>query len=65
MNINKIILNDVKNRFLPIPKSTINSDNHEPKITEFEIIKELGEGSFGRVFLVVHKKTKIKYSESS
>ena len=62
MNINKIILNDVKNRFLPIPKSTINSDNHEPKITEFEIIKELGEGSFGRVFLVVHKKTEIKYA---
>ena len=62
MNNNKIILNDVKNRFLPIPQSTINSNNHEPKIFEFELIKELGAGSFGRVYLVFHKKTKIKYA---
>ena len=62
MNNNKIILNDVKNRFLPIPHSTINESNHEPNITDFQIIKELGSGSYGQVYLVYHKITKIKYA---
>ena len=62
MNNNKIILNDVKNRFLPIPHSTINQSNHEPNITDFQIIKELGSGSYGQVYLVYHKITKIKYA---
>ena len=62
MNKNKIILNDVKNRFLPIPHSTINESNHEPDITDFQLIKELGSGSFGQVYLVYHKITKIKYA---
>ena len=34
----------------------------EPKITDFTIVKELGSGSFGRVYLVTHKKTKANYA---
>jgi len=62
MNNKKIILNDVKNRFLPIPQTTIDNSIYEPKISDFEPIKELGSGSFGQVYLVYHKKTKKKYA---
>ena len=55
-------LNNVKIRFLPTPESALKCLEPEPKITDFDIIKELGNGSFGRVFLARHKKTKVKYA---
>ena len=58
----KIEINNVKNRFLPIPESVLKGLEPEPKITDFTITKELGSGSFGRVYLVTHKKTKVQYA---
>ena len=58
----KIEINEVKNRFLPIPESVAQGLEPEPKITDFNIIKELGAGSFGHVYLVTHKKTKVNYA---
>ena len=58
----KIEINNVKNRFLPIPDSVAKGLEPEPKITDFSITKELGSGSFGRVYLVTHKKTKVQYA---
>ena len=58
----KIETNNVKNRFLPIPESVAEGLEPEAKITDFSIIKELGSGSFGRVYLVTHKKTKVQYA---
>ena len=55
-------INDVKNRFLPIPESVVQGLQPEPKITDFTIIKELGAGSFGHLYLVTHKKTKANYA---
>ena len=55
-------LNSVKNRFLPIPESAEKGLEHEAKITDFEILKELGSGSFGNVYLVRHKETKAEYA---
>ena len=57
-NINKKFLNDVQNRFLPLPRNATEEYEPEPKVTDFDIIKELGVGSFGKVYLVSHKKTK-------
>ena len=59
---NRIQKNLVKNRFLPIPESVNKGLEPEPKISDFELIRELGTGSFGRVFLVQHKKTKSQYA---
>ena len=56
------ILNNVKNRFLPIPEAVLKGLEPEPKINDFDIQKELGNGSFGRVYLVTHKKTKVQYA---
>jgi len=58
-------LNDVKNRFLPLPRSAAEGLEHEPQITDFEIMKELGVGSFGQVYLAKHKKTKAIYAIKS
>ena len=58
----KIEINEVKNRFLPISESVKQGLEPEPKITDFTIIKELGAGSFGHVYLVTHKKTKANYA---
>ena len=55
-------INDVKNRFLPIPESVVQGLYPEPKITDFTIIKELGAGSFGHLYLVTNKKTKVNYA---
>ena len=60
--INKAYLNDVKNRFLPLPRSAAEGLEHEPVKEDFDFIKELGIGSFGKVHLVAHKKTKAKYA---
>ena len=44
-------LNPVKSRFLPKPQSALKCLEPEPTIKDFDILKELGCGSFGRVFL--------------
>ena len=62
MNLTKPILNNVRNRFLPISESVLKKLEPEPKIKDFQIIKELGVGSFGKVVLVSHKKTKVQYA---
>ena len=62
MNSNKSTFNNVKNRFLPMPQSALKGLEPEPKIKDFEILKELGCGSFGRVFLARHLKTKVLYA---
>ena len=59
---NKIEINHVKNRFLPLPESVAKGLEPEPKITDFQIVKELGAGSFGHVYLVRHKHTKAEYA---
>ena len=56
------LLNDVKNRFLPLPRNVIEGYEHEPNLSDFEIKKDLGIGSFGKVYLVNHKKTKAEYA---
>ena len=58
----KIEINEVKNRFLPLSESVKQGLEPEPKITDFTITKELGAGSFGHVYLVTHKKTKVNYA---
>ena len=62
MTTNKPELNNVKNRFLPVPQSALKCLEPEPKIKDFEILKELGCGSFGRVFLARHVKTRVLYA---
>ena len=64
MNIskNKIKINKVINRFLPISQSVLKGFEREPKITDFTIIKLLGSGAFSKVYLAQHKKTKAKYA---
>ena len=58
----KVELNNVKNRFLPVPESASLGLEPEAKITDFEIIKELGSGSFGSVYLAKHKVTNAEYA---
>ena len=58
----KIVKNNVINRFLPISQTVLNGLEREPKITDFTILKELGIGSFGRVFLVKHNATQALYA---
>ena len=36
--------------------------NVESSLADFEIKKRIGEGTFGKVFLVEHKETKILYA---
>ena len=62
MTSNKMQINNVKNRFLPIAESVRKCLEPEPKISDFEISEELGAGSFGHVYLVTHKVTKVKYA---
>ena len=59
---NKIKINKVINRFLPISQSVLKGFEREPKITDFTIIKLLGSGAFSKVYLAQHKKTKAKYA---
>ena len=58
----KVAKNNVINRFLPIPQTVLKGLEREPRITDFTIIKELGVGSFGRVFLVKHNATQALYA---
>ena len=59
---NKIKINKVINRFLPINKSVLKGLESEPKITDFTIIKLLGIGTFSKVYLAQHNKTKAQYA---
>ena len=61
-NTNKIRKNNVLNRFLPVPETVLKGLEPEPKITDFKLIKDLGVGSFGRVFLVQHNVTQAQYA---
>ena len=61
-NINSKFLNKVKERYLPLPKSVVEEYEHEPNISDFETVKQLGFGSFGKIYLVIHKKTRAKYA---
>ena len=60
--INLSYLNKVKRRFLPLPRNATEELEHEPNINDFTIIKELGNGSYGKVYYVSHKKTKAKFA---
>lgn len=62
---NKLQLNKVKNRFLFVPPSVQNGFEAEAKITDFEILEKLGEGSFGKVYKAKHKKTGAIYAIKS
>ena len=54
--------NHVINRFLPMPESVAKGLESEPKFEDFQVLKELGSGSFGHVILVQHKITQAKYA---
>jgi len=58
----KVIANKVYNRFLPITQSVLKGLEREPKITDFTILKILGEGSFSKVYLAQHNKTQAQYA---
>ena len=58
----KIKINKVNNRFLPLTESVINGLEPEATIKDFTILSTIGEGSFGKVLLVIHNKTKSKYA---
>jgi len=54
-------LNNVKNRFFPLPKSAAKGLENEPKITDFNFIKKLSSSSLGCVIMAQHKVTKAEY----
>ena len=60
--MSKPILNNVKNRFLPISETISKGLEPEAKISDFDIKKELGSGAFGHVYLVIHKQTNAQYA---
>ena len=58
----KPVINNVRNRFLPLPEAVVKGLEPEPKLSDFQALQDLGVGSFGKVFLVMHKVTKVKYA---
>ena len=61
-NVKYVAQNNVINRLLPLTKSVELGLESEPEMADFNVLKELGEGSFGKVLLVQHKKTNAKYA---
>ena len=61
-NVKYVAQNNVRNRLLPLTKSVELGLESEPEMADFNVLKELGEGSFGKVLLVQHKKTNAKYA---
>ncbi len=43
-------------------ESAVKGLEHEAKMTDFEILKELGSGSYCIVYLAKHKETKAEYA---
>ena len=60
--VKKIKTNNVTNRFLPLSESVLKGLEPEPKIEDFEMLKQIGSGSFGNVYLAEHIKTHVKYA---
>ena len=58
----KKIYMEQKNRFFPISENVSKGLEPEPKIMDFDILKEIGSGSFSTVYHVRHKKTKAEYA---
>ena len=58
----KLRINKVANRFLPLTESVLLGLEQESKISDFNIIRQIGEGSFGKVYLVKHNKTGSEYA---
>ena len=58
----KIKKNNVVSRFLPITQSVLDGLEAEPKITDFTLLKELGEGSYSHVLLAQHNITQAQYA---
>ena len=58
----QITYNNVKNRFLMLSKSVQKGLEPEPKLSDFKIKGEIGNGSFGIVYLATHLKTKVDYA---
>ncbi len=54
--------NNVENSFLSKPESDIKGLEHKAKITDFEILTDLGPGTYGKVYLAIHKETKAEYA---
>ena len=61
-NVKYVSQNNVRNRLLPLTQSVELGFESEPEMADFNVIKELGKGSFGNVLLVQHKKTNAKYA---
>ena len=49
-------------RFLPLTESAKLGLETEPKISDFNIIKQIDKGTFGKVYLVEHKETKVNFA---
>ena len=58
----QITYNNVKNRFLMLSTSVQKGLEPEPKLSDFKIKGEIGNGSFGIVYLATHLKTKVDYA---
>ena len=58
----KVIKNNISNRILPIAQSVLKGLEPERKLSDFNIIKELDSGTYGRIFLAEHKLTLAKYA---
>ena len=56
------IYNKITTRFLPFPESAAKCLEPEAKKEDFKMIKQLGAGTYGKVYLVEHKITKAKYA---
>ena len=61
-NTSRQKINQVTNRFLPLCPSVSQGYEPEPKFQDFTVLKEIGKGSFGSVYLATHRITKKQYA---